>query len=87
MGGARPKNVVEDEDGLWIAKFPSARDRWNNAAVEAAMLSLAGLCGIRVPEIRVEPFLGESILLVKRFDRMTFSVGVSSPVRLWRESD
>ena len=69
MGGARPKNVVEDEDGLWIAKFPAARDRWNDAAVEAAMLSLAGLCGIRVPEIRVEPFLGESILLVKRFDR------------------
>lgn len=69
MGGARPKNVVEDEDGLWVAKFPSVRDRWNNAVVEAAMLSLAGLCGIRVPETRVEPFLGESILLVKRFDR------------------
>lgn len=22
MGGARPKNVVEDSAGLWIAKFP-----------------------------------------------------------------
>jgi len=69
IGGARPKNVVEDEEGLWIAKFPSTRDRWNNAAAEAGLMSLARLCGIRVPEVRVEPFLEESILLVKRFDR------------------
>jgi len=69
IGGARPKNVVEDDDGLWIAKFPSNRDRWSNAAAEAGLMSLAGLCGIRVAEVRVEPFLGESILLVKRFDR------------------
>lgn len=69
MGGARPKNVVEDDDGLWLAKFPAKGDRWNNAPVEAAMLALAGRCGIRVPETRIEPLLGESILLVKRFDR------------------
>ena len=37
MGGARPKNVVKDDDGLWIAKFPQRGDRWNNAPVEAAM--------------------------------------------------
>lgn len=47
MGGARPKNVVEDGEGLWIAKFPARGDRWSNAPVEAAMLSLAGRCGIR----------------------------------------
>lgn len=69
LGGARPKNVVEDEDGLWIAKFPQRGDRWNNAAVEAAMLSLANRCGIRVPEARVERIGAESVLLVKRFDR------------------
>jgi len=69
LGGARPKNVVEDEDGLWIAKFPQRGDRWSNAPVEAAMLSLASRCGIRVPETRVEPVGDESVLLVKRFDR------------------
>lgn len=69
MGGARPKNVVEDEDGLWIAKFPARGDRWNNAPVEAAMLALAGRCGIRVPETRVERVGNECVLLVKRFDR------------------
>ena len=51
MGGARPKNVVEDEGGLWLAKFPSKDDRWNNAAVEAGMLSLASQCDIRTPPI------------------------------------
>lgn len=69
MGGARPKNVVEDDDGLWVAKFPQRGDRWNNAPVEAAMLSLAGRCGIRVPETRVERVGDDSVLLVKRFDR------------------
>ncbi len=69
LGGARPKNVVEDDDGLWIAKFPQRGDRWSNAPVEAAMLSLASRCGIRVPEARVERAGSESMLLVKRFDR------------------
>lgn len=69
LGGARPKNVVEDDDGLWVAKFPARGDRWNNAPVEAAMLSLASRCGIRVPETRVERVGAESVLLVKRFDR------------------
>jgi serine/threonine-protein kinase HipA len=69
LGGARPKNVVEDDNGLWVAKFPQRGDRWNNAPVEAAMLSLASRCGIRVPETRVERVGDDSVLLVKRFDR------------------
>lgn len=69
LGGARPKNVVEDHDGLWVAKFPARGDRWSNAPVEAAMLALAARCGIRVPETRVEMVGGDAILLVKRFDR------------------
>jgi serine/threonine-protein kinase HipA len=69
LGGARPKNVVEDDAGLWVAKFPQRGDRWNNAPVEAAMLSLAGRCGIRAPKTRIECVGGESVLLVKRFDR------------------
>jgi serine/threonine-protein kinase HipA len=69
MGGARPKNTVEDEHGLWVAKFPARADRWNNAAVEAAMLRLAARCDVRVPETRLERLGEESVLLVRRFDR------------------
>jgi serine/threonine-protein kinase HipA len=69
MGGARPKNTVEDASGLWVAKFPARADRWNSAAVEAGMLRLAARCGIRVPALRTERLGDESVLLLKRFDR------------------
>ncbi len=69
MGGARPKAVVEDGDGLWIAKFNRPDDRWNHARVEHAMLTLAKHCGISTAESRVEKVGGKDVLLVKRFDR------------------
>lgn len=69
MGGARPKAVVEDEEGLWIAKFNRPDDRWNNTRVERAMLELARSCGISVAVSRVETIGGKDVLLVKRFDR------------------
>ena len=69
MGGARPKNVVEDNEGLWLAKFPDKSDKWNNARVEGAMLSLAQECGLRVARHRIDSVGGEDVLLVQRFDR------------------
>lgn len=75
LGGARPKNVVEDDDGLWVAKFPQKGDRWNNAVVEAAMLALARRCGIQAPNTRVESLGAEDILLIKRFDRQLVTEG------------
>jgi serine/threonine-protein kinase HipA len=69
MGGARPKAVVEDDDGLWIAKFSHPNDLWNNARVERAMLVLARSCGIETAESRVVPVAKGDVLLVKRFDR------------------
>lgn len=69
MGGARPKAVVEDNEGLWIAKFNRPDDRWNNTRVEHAMLELARTCGISAASSRVEQVGGKDVLLVKRFDR------------------
>lgn len=69
MGGARPKAVVEDDDGLWIAKFSRPDDRWNQCRVEHAMLTLARACGIRSAESRVVTAGDRDVLLVKRFDR------------------
>lgn len=69
MGGARPKNVVEDNAALWLAKYPMRDDRWNNAPTEAAMLALARACGIRTPDTRVVSVAGRDVLLVRRFDR------------------
>jgi serine/threonine-protein kinase HipA len=69
MGGARPKAVVQDNEGLWMAKFNRPDDRWNYARVEYAMLRLARQCGINVSENRIESVGGQDVLLVKRFDR------------------
>ncbi len=69
MGGARPKTVVEDDIGLWVAKFGRPDDRWNNPRVEHAMLELARSCGINAARSRIESFGGKDVLLVQRFDR------------------
>ena len=69
LGGARPKATVEDEQGLWLAKFPRPDDRWNQPKVEFATLQLARRCGIQVPECRVERVGERDVLLVRRFDR------------------
>lgn len=69
MGGARPKAVVEDRDGLWVAKFNRQEDPWNSARVEHAMLILARACGLVTAESRVVEIGGRDVLLVKRFDR------------------
>jgi len=69
MGGARPKAVVEDQDGLWIAKFNRPDDAWNCARVEHAMLVLARACGLTTAESRTVDVGGRDVLLVKRFDR------------------
>lgn len=75
MGGARPKAVVEDDDGLWIAKFNRPDDAWNNACVEHAMLTLARACGLHTAESRVVDVAGRDVLLVKRFDREKTEAG------------
>ena len=75
LGGARPKNVVETDDGLWVAKFPAREDRWNNARVEASMLALARECNIHSCDYRVVGIGEDDVLLVRRFDRVKIEGG------------
>ena len=69
MGGARPKTLVEDKEGLWLAKFNRLDDKWNNARVEHSMLNLAKMCGMNVATSKVVSVGDRDVLLVKRFDR------------------
>lgn len=69
MGGARPKTVVEDDEGLWVAKFNHPDDKWNHARVERAMLVLARACGLHTPASKITTVGDRDVLLVKRFDR------------------
>ena len=69
MGGARPKAVVEDSDGLWLAKFNRPDDKWNVARVEHAMLLLGRQCRLQTAESKLTTIGDRDALLVKRFDR------------------
>lgn len=71
LGGARPKaTVIDTKEQLWIAKFPSKHDENDTGAWEMVVHDLAGMCGLNVPEAKLEKFspLG-STFLVRRFDR------------------
>lgn len=71
LGGARPKASVAAPDGsLWIAKFPSKHDDINVGAWEMVVHDLAIMCGLDVPEAKLERFSKSgSTFLTKRFDR------------------
>ena len=55
---------------MWIAKFPSKHDEIDSGAWEMVAHELASMCGLNVPEAKIEKFskLGTTYL-VKRFDR------------------
>ena len=69
-GGARPKALVHDDQGEWIAKFPSkARDGIHDVVgLEATCLELAARAGLNVPESRLQAVGRQRVLLVRRFD-------------------
>src|SRR5258708_1972170 len=69
MGGARPKATIEDDNRLWVGKFPEKADRCNLQRVEYATLDLARRCGIGVCNSRLESVGGQDVLMVERFDR------------------
>ncbi len=75
MGGARPKAVVENDEGLWIAKFNRSDDRWNYARIEHAMLGLARACGLTTAESKIVSIGARDVLLIKRFDREKTEAG------------
>ncbi len=75
MGGARPKVVVEDDEGLWLAKFPAKNDMLNYPRVEHGTLLLAQAAGLATPVSRLVSVAGSDLLLVKRFDRRPVAGG------------
>jgi serine/threonine-protein kinase HipA len=70
LGGARPKAVVRDVQGVqWMAKFPREQDEWDVPLWEFVAFQLAGMAGISAPPSRLERIGGKNVLLVRRFDR------------------
>lgn len=68
VGGARPKVLVADADGEYIAKLGTSADPYPVVKAEAVGLELARRVGLDVPDFRITRSLGRDVLLVKRFD-------------------
>lgn len=75
LGGARPKaSVIDEENNLWIAKFPSQHDDHDIAAWEYLTYQLAINAGVQMAPCRIEKFNSHHhTFLTKRFDRTTSS--------------
>lgn len=67
-GGARPKALVSDERGAYLAKFASARDHLDVVSLEAAAMEMAHRARIDTAETNLLNFGSRKCLLVKRFD-------------------
>ncbi len=71
LGGARPKaSIVDNDGGLWIAKFPSRNDQGDIGGWEIVTYELAQMAGITMAESRAQKFSSDNYtFLTKRFDR------------------
>jgi len=71
LGGARPKaNVLDKNQHLWIAKFPSYHDENNIGGWEIVVHELAQKAGLDVAESLAKKFSGNyHTFITKRFDR------------------
>lgn len=72
IGGARPKaGVCDEEQNLWIAKFPGRNDQFDVGAWELVTHRLAVDAGINVADATAEKFgRPHHTFMVKRFDRV-----------------
>jgi serine/threonine-protein kinase HipA len=67
-GGARPKALVKDENGAYLAKFASAADQLDVVSLEAAAMELGRRAGIETADSKFLALGSRKCLLVKRFD-------------------
>lgn len=69
-GGARPKALVHDDEGEWLAKFPSrSRDGiFDVVGLERTCLQLARRARLLIPDMRLQSIGRRRVLLVRRFD-------------------
>jgi serine/threonine-protein kinase HipA len=71
LGGARPKaSVTGPDETLWIAKFPSEKDKIDVGAWEMVAAEMARALKIRTPNSMIKKFNNEHhTFLSRRFDR------------------
>jgi serine/threonine-protein kinase HipA len=71
LGGARPKaSIVDNNNELWIAKFPSRNDQGDIGGWEIVTYELAIMAGINMAKSNAQKFSSNYYTFItKRFDR------------------
>lgn len=71
LGGARPKaSVLDNDNHLWIAKFPSKNDQSDIGGWEIVTYELAIAAGVNMAEAQAKKFTSPNhTFMTKRFDR------------------
>lgn len=71
LGGARPKaSILDNDNQLWIAKFPSKNDQSNSGGWEMVTYELAIAAGVNMAASQAKKFTSTNhTFLTKRFDR------------------
>jgi serine/threonine-protein kinase HipA len=81
LGGARPKATVRDnEQILWLAKFPSRKDALDVPTIETATLRLAAAAGLTAPPVKLIQVGARTVMLIRRFDRYWAKPGQDAPL-------
>lgn len=75
IGGARPKALIEENDGKYVAKFSSSTDLYSVVKGEFIAMRLAALAGLDVAPVRLVTAANKDVLLVERFDRTRIARG------------
>lgn len=75
IGGARPKALINDQNGRCIAKFSSSSDYYSVVKAEFIAMRLADLCGIKAAPVKLLRAANRDVLLVERFDRKRTEAG------------
>lgn len=70
VGGARPKALVNYEDGKYLAKFNSNSDVYDVIKSEFVGMQLAEKIGLNVAKTKLIKVENKTVLLVERFDRV-----------------
>ena len=64
-GGARPKAIIQDDDGHWLVKFRHTYDPADMGIQEYRYNEVAKLCGINVPDFKL---MNNRYFASRRFD-------------------
>ena len=70
IGGARPKALIQEQGGKYVAKFSSSTDLYSVVKAEFIAMRLAALAGLNAAAVKLDKAVNKDVLLIERFDRV-----------------